>query len=133
MQTQNNKIFTKILKEKFMNDSMVYVFIALVIAFIAYKKYAQYKVLELVPSLLEEGGQIIDVRTEGEFEMAHKNGSINIPLESLKERITELDKTKPIILCCASGSRSGLAKRLLKAKGLENVHNAGTWSSLTKF
>ena len=133
MQTQNNKIFTKILKEKFMNDSMVYVFIALVIAFIAYKKYAQYKVLELVPSLLEEGGQIIDVRTEGEFEMAHKNGSINIPLESLKERITELDKTKPVILCCASGSRSGLAKRLLKAKGLENVHNAGTWSSLTKF
>lgn len=115
-----------------MNENLIYVFIAL-IAFIAYKKYTQYKVLKLVPSLLEHGGQIIDVRSVEEFKIANKNGSINIPLASLNNRIKELDSTKPIILCCASGSRSGLAKRILKAKGFENVHNAGTWRALTKF
>lgn len=115
-----------------MNETIIYPIIA-IIAFIAYKKYNQHKVLKLVPSLLEQDAQIVDVRTKDEFSMANKEGSINIPLESLKSRMKELDNTKPIIVCCASGSRSGLAKRLLMAKGFENVHNAGTWSSLLKF
>ncbi len=115
-----------------MNENLIYAFVAIA-AFVAYKKYTQYKVLKLVPSLLKQGGQIVDVRTVDEFTIAHKKGSKNIPLELLKNRINELDKTKPIILCCASGSRSGLAKRLLMAKGLDNVHNAGRWNSLVKF
>ncbi len=115
-----------------MNDNIIYVLIA-VVAFIAYKKYNTYQVLKLVPGLLEEGGKIVDVRSVEEFNSAHKDGSINIPLNLLEKRIKELDKRKPIILCCASGSRSGLAKRTLKAQGFENVHNAGTWKSLRKF
>ncbi len=115
-----------------MNDNIIYFFIAFV-AFLAYKKYTQYKVLKLVPSLLEEGGQIIDVRSVDEFVSSNKEGSINIPLELLKNRMSELDNTKPIILCCASGSRSSLAKRALIAKGFKNVHNAGSWKSLLKF
>ncbi|ADG93686.1 Rhodanese domain protein [Arcobacter nitrofigilis DSM 7299] len=115
-----------------MNENIIYAFIAL-LAFIAYKKYSQYKVLKLVPSLLSQGGQIVDVRSVEEFVSSHKDGSINIPLDSLKNRIKELDNTKPIILCCASGSRSALAKRTLVANGYENVHNAGKWSSLLKF
>ena len=115
-----------------MNETIIYPIIVIV-AFIAYKKYAQHKVLKLVPSLLKEGGQIVDVRSKDEFTLSHKGGSINIPLESLNNRMKELDNTKPIILCCASGSRSGAAKRLLISKGFENVHNAGTWSSLSKF
>ena len=115
-----------------MNDNIIYVLIA-VVAFIAYKKYNTYQVLKLVPGLLEEGGKIVDVRSVEEFNSAHKDGSINIPLNLLEKRIKELDKRKPIILCCASGSRSGLAKRTLKAQGFENVHNAGTWRSLRKF
>lgn len=115
-----------------MNDNIIYVLSALV-AFFAYKKYMQYKVLKLVPSLLEEGGKIIDVRTQGEFVLANKEGSINIPLGLLENKINELDNTKPIILCCASGSRSAMAKRTLKSNGFENVHNAGTWKALRKF
>ena len=103
------------------------------VAFIGYRKYAQYKVLQLVPSLLEQGGQIVDVRTVDEFSIAHKDGSINIPLDSLKNKMNKLDKNKPVIVCCASGSRSGLAKRSLITNGFKDVHNAGTWSSLTKF
>ena len=115
-----------------MNENIIYAFIALA-AFIGYRKYTTYQVLKLVPSLLKEGGQIVDVRSADEFAIANKNGSINIPIGSLDSRIKELNKNKPIILCCASGSRSGLAKRSLKAKGFENVHNAGTWRSLLKF
>ena len=115
-----------------MNDNIIFAFIALA-AYVAYKKYTQYKVLKLVPSLLEQGGKIIDVRSETEFNLANKNGSINIPLGSLNSRMKELDNKKPIILCCASGSRSAIAKRTLIAKGFENVHNAGTWRSLSKF
>ena len=115
-----------------MNENLIYAFIALA-AFIAYRKYTTHQVLKLVPSLLKDGGQIVDVRSVEEFVVAHKDGSINIPLASLNSRIKELDKSKPVIVCCASGSRSGLAKRLLKAKGFESVHNAGVWRSLIKF
>jgi phage shock protein E len=114
-----------------LNDNIIYIFIALAI-FIAYRKYAQYKVLKLVPTLLKQGGQIVDVRSEEEFAYEHKDGSINIPLDLIRSRMNELDNTKPIILCCASGSRSAMAKSTLMANGFKNVHNAGTWSSLTK-
>ena len=115
-----------------MNENIIYAFIGLT-AYIAYKKYTQYQVLKLVPNLLKQGGQIIDVRTVEEFNSAHKDGSINIPLNTLNNRMNNLDKKKPIILCCASGSRSAMAKRTLLEKGFENVHNAGTWRSLKKF
>ncbi|MAD42114.1 MAG: hypothetical protein CL623_06950 [Arcobacter sp.] len=115
-----------------MNENIIYALLILAV-FIGYKKYTTYQVLKLVPSLLKDGGQIVDVRTEDEFASAHKDGSINIPLGSLDSRIKDLNKNKPIILCCASGSRSAAAKRSLKAEGFENVHNAGTWRSLVKF
>jgi rhodanese-related sulfurtransferase len=115
-----------------MNENLIYPILA-IIAFIAYKKYTQYKVLKLVPSLLKQGGQIIDVRTKEEYILANKEGSINIPLGTLKNRINELDNSKLIIVCCASGSRSAFARRLLISNGFENVHNAGKWNSLLKF
>ncbi|UTJ07636.1 rhodanese-like domain-containing protein [Arcobacter roscoffensis] len=115
-----------------MNENMIYILI-IFIAYFAYKKYMQYKVLKLVPELLKKGGLIIDVRTEDEFNLAHKDGSINIPLNKLNSSTDKLDKTKPIIVCCASGSRSGIAKHTLKAQGFKDVHNAGTWKALRKF
>lgn len=115
-----------------MNENIVYVLIGLIV-FIAYRKYTRYKVLQLVPALLEQGAKIVDVRTKEEFVTAHKDGSINIPLESLTNQTKKLDKNKPIIVCCESGSRSGLAKRALMAKGFDKVYNAGAWRALLKF
>lgn len=106
-----------------MNDTLIY--------FIIYKKYTQNRVLRRVPSLLKQGAQIVDVRTESEFALANKPDSINIPLIFLATRVNELDKTKPIILCCASGTRSSVAK--LVAKSFKDVHNAGKWNSLLEF
>lgn len=80
--------------------------------------------------LVKKGAVIIDVRTPGEFAGGHIKGSKNIPLQSLPNKINKISKTKPVILCCASGARSGSAKRMLKAQGFTDVHNGGGWHQL---
>jgi rhodanese-related sulfurtransferase len=73
---------------------------------------------------------IVDVRTPGEFNSGHGKGAINIPLDSISSRVAELKKmNKPVITCCRSGSRSGMAKRILSSAGIE-CYNGGPWSSL---
>jgi phage shock protein E len=79
--------------------------------------------------LVANGASIIDVRTPGEFAGGHIKGSVNIPLQQLEKNISKINKSKPVITCCASGMRSGSAKSLLKAKGYD-VHNGGGWASL---
>jgi phage shock protein E len=74
---------------------------------------------------------IIDVRTRGEFMGGHVADSLNIPLDELTENVQKIKKmNKPIVLCCASGNRSGQATRYLKEQGLENVHNGGSWTDV---
>ena len=80
--------------------------------------------------LVQNGAQIIDVRTKGEFQSGHIKGSKNIPLQSLQQGMKKIDPKKPVITCCASGVRSGSAKRILKANGYIDVHNGGGWMSL---
>jgi phage shock protein E len=48
----------------------------------------------------------------------------------LKDQYSKLNKDKPIITCCASGSRSSVAKRILKSASFSEVHNGGAWQSL---
>ena len=70
---------------------------------------------------------IIDVRTPMEFMCGNVAGSINIPLHELQKRIDEIKEMKsPIILCCASGARSGNAAQYLKSCGIE-CENGGGW------
>ncbi len=70
---------------------------------------------------------IVDVRTREEFMGGHVNGSINIPLQELIARESELmSLQEPIIFCCASGGRSGQATAYYKAKGLD-CENGGSW------
>lgn len=80
--------------------------------------------------LIENGAQIIDVRTRGEYAAGHIKGSVNIPLNELGSQIKKLKKDKAIITCCASGMRSASAKAQLKSLGFEEVHNGGGWYSL---
>ncbi|MEO9485542.1 MAG: rhodanese-like domain-containing protein [Ekhidna sp.] len=85
-----------------------------------------------IRKLISSGAIIVDVRSKTEFAGGHLRNSINIPLDSLPKHIGDLDKNKPVITCCASGMRSGSAKRMLKAQGFEVV-NGGGWMSLQKF
>lgn len=80
--------------------------------------------------LIQNGAQIIDVRTNEEFQGGHIKGSINIPLQDLQSNFSKIKKDKPIITCCASGMRSASAKSILKSNGFTEVYNGGGWISL---
>jgi len=76
---------------------------------------------------------ILDVRTKGEYDGGHVKGSINIPLQTLNTQLSKLQKDKVIITCCASGSRSSVAKRILQSNGFEQVHNGGSWMRVNQY
>lgn len=81
--------------------------------------------------MVQKGAIILDVRSKNEYAGGHIQGSINIPVDVLKNNINQLkDKNKTIITCCASGMRSASAKSILKIHGYSDVHNGGGWSSL---
>ena len=70
---------------------------------------------------------IVDVRTRSEYSGGHVANSLNIPLNEIQERIEELKAlSQPLILCCASGGRSGQATMFLKQHGV-NCSNGGSW------
>lgn len=80
--------------------------------------------------LMAKGAQIIDVRSPGEYAGGHIKGSKNIPLQSLGNNLSKINKTKPVITCCASGMRSSSAKSVLESNGFKEVYNGGGWGSL---
>jgi rhodanese-related sulfurtransferase len=80
--------------------------------------------------LVKNGAQIIDVRTPAEFNGGHIQGAKNIPLQSLNQNLSKINKNKPVITCCASGARSAAAKSILKNSGFAEVYNGGGWSGL---
>jgi len=72
---------------------------------------------------------IVDVREPYEFLAGKVEGSINIPLGEVPGRIEEFkNMKKPLVLCCASGGRSGQATHFLAQHGVEDVHNGGGWN-----
>ncbi len=72
-------------------------------------------------------GTIVDVRTIEEFQGGHVAGSRNIPLHEIPRRIEDLKSfAQPLVLCCASGGRSGQAFLFLKEQGIDCV-NGGSW------
>ncbi len=72
------------------------------------------------------GAKIIDVRTPDEYADGCYPGAVNIPVNQLPQRMSEVgSKDKPIVVYCASGSRSSVAQAMLKAQGYADVTNAG--------
>ena len=70
---------------------------------------------------------IVDVRTPGEFMGGNVADSINIPLQELQLRLEEIKELpQPIVLCCASGARSGQAAAFLQSIGVDCM-NGGSW------
>ncbi|MCS6833390.1 MAG: rhodanese-like domain-containing protein [Flammeovirgaceae bacterium] len=82
--------------------------------------------------LLQEGAAIVDVRTPQEFKSGHAKGAMNIPLDAIASNADSLKKYSHIIVCCASGMRSGQAKSILEKKGFTNVTNGGSWYNVAK-
>jgi rhodanese-related sulfurtransferase len=79
-----------------------------------------------------ENGTIIDVRTAAEFRNGHVAGSINVPLQELDRSMLKLRQMKsPIIACCASGNRSGMATRKLNSQDIKSI-NGGSWRNVDR-
>ena len=68
---------------------------------------------------------LLDVQTPGEFAEAHLKGAVNIPVDELRSRMGELDKTKKICVNCYSGLRSYIACRMLSAEGFDCSNLSG--------
>lgn len=80
--------------------------------------------------LVDDGAVIIDVRSTAEYKSGHIPGSLNIPVDSIRNKVEEIKrKNKPVITVCRSGARSGMAKGILSSAGVE-VYNGGPWNSL---
>ncbi|MCU0453919.1 MAG: rhodanese-like domain-containing protein [Bacteroidetes bacterium] len=75
---------------------------------------------------IKAGALVVDVRTPEEFQDEHFAGALNIPVEDVMRRLSEFgDKSKPVIVYCATGSRSAYAARFLRTAGYVDVTNAG--------
>ncbi|MEW6430285.1 MAG: rhodanese-like domain-containing protein [Myxococcota bacterium] len=76
--------------------------------------------------LVKDGAKLVDVRTPGEYSAGHLPGAVNVPLQELGARLKTLGaKEKPLVLYCASGTRSAMAKAVLKNAGFQQVFNLG--------
>jgi phage shock protein E len=81
-----------------------------------------------LPTHTPQAPLIIDVRSPGEFATGHVRGSVNLPLDRFAQDIEQSvpDKTTAVILCCASGGRSGMACSFMQQLGYQQVSNGGS-------
>lgn len=79
----------------------------------------------------KEKTQLIDVRTEIEYKNGNIEGSINIPVDDLRNRVNELDKNKEILLHCQVGLRGYIAARILMARGFKVKNLTGGYKTYT--
>jgi rhodanese-related sulfurtransferase len=69
--------------------------------------------------LIEDGAQVVDVRTDHEWEAGRIAGATHLPLDELAERAGEIDKERPVLLYCRGGNRSTMAAAALAEAGYD--------------
>lgn len=86
---------------------------------------ASIPIARAVQLVNHESGVIVDVRESNEYKEGHIPRAINLPLSAFPAKLKELEKykQKPVILCCASGSRSMRSAMMLRKHGFTSVHN----------
>jgi glyoxylase-like metal-dependent hydrolase (beta-lactamase superfamily II)/rhodanese-related sulfurtransferase len=81
------------------------------------------------------GVQVVDVRNPGEVALGRIDGSLAIPLAQLRDRLDEIDATRPVVVHCAGGYRSAIGASLLAAHGVADVSDLlggyGAWTAAT--
>lgn len=83
--------------------------------------------MDKITEMLKSGNaSIVDVRSPEEFMGGNVVGSVNIPLHEVPNRIDDFKGMNNIVLCCASGGRSGQATMFLQQNGIDCV-NGGSW------
>ena len=80
--------------------------------------------------LVENGGQLIEVRSNLESRRGAGIDAVNIPLETSPHNTEAIDKSKPVMLYCVSGMRANAVKQFLESLGFNYVYNLGGISQL---
>ena len=109
-----------------MNWTTTLIIAAVVAVFIMIKKSGQISSKDALEKL-KNGALVIDVRSPGEFNSGHLAKAINIPLDEIESTVPKRvkDKSQVLLLHCASGMRSGMAKSKLIGMGYTNAFNLG--------
>ena len=76
-----------------------------------------------VAVLKGNGAYILDVRTEEEFQLGAIPGAVNIPLDNLRTRLSEVPRDRAVLVYCGVGLRGYLAERILRQNGWTEVFN----------
>lgn len=98
------------------------------VAFLIFKRAGQISP-ERARQLVKDGATLIDVRSPAEFASGHLPGAINAPVSELSAHVKKLGvKGQPVIVYCASGTRSAMARSMLKGQGFTQVFNLGAMS-----
>jgi len=88
-------------------------------------KVRQFRLDDLAALPRDGSVTLLDTRTDGEYRRGHADGFINLPLDELRERLGELDPSKPVYVMCQCGLRSYLACRILAQHGFTCYNFAG--------
>ena len=84
-----------------------------------------------IQSDIAGGGQLLDVRTAGEYDQTHIDGAVNLSLQDIQAgKVPSSAKDKPLYLYCRSGSRSSQAAKKLRASGYQNVIDLGAMTKV---
>jgi phage shock protein E len=79
----------------------------------------------VVQEKLAAGAVVVDVRSPDEYGRGAYPGALNIPVQVLGQRMSEIPRGKPVVVYCASGARSAMAAMMLSRAGYADVVNAG--------
>lgn len=86
--------------------------------------------MDLQNIINQESKTLVDIREPFEMMLGKAKGAINIPLRRIQNRVDEFRQmSKPIIVYCRSGNRSGQALKFLKEQGIQEVYDGGRWES----
>lgn len=82
---------------------------------------------------IKQNAQLLDVRTPEEFNAGSVPNALHIPMHEIPYRYEELNKEKPLIVFCRTGSRSEQVKHFLKQYlDFKQVLNGGAWQILDR-
>ena len=115
----------------FMHQYGVYLFVGLILAWTIWTRWLSPRLSGVQPLSAtdylgrwrNEAHLLLDVRSPGEFASHHAPDAVLIPLGELRQKLDEIEKSRPVICICASGNRSAMAATALAKAGVKTVYN----------
>lgn len=97
------------------------------------RKEMKINSVELTVMLEEGSAQLVDIRFKEEFEAWHMGAAVNIPLNELPKRLSELDRNKLIVTACPHKDRAIMARTFLKLKGFNTRYLVDGLTGLAEY